>query len=125
MLAISILPAALRRRSTSLIKDFEAHYERVGIPALMIQVVTGLYLAFSLAPASTWLQFDNPITRAITIKLGLLAVTVGLAANARLRLIPKLSTDNLASLAWHIIVVTIVSVAFVIVGVGYRVGLLS
>ena len=120
-----VLPGALRERSIVAVEAFEARFERVGIPALLIQVATGLYLALTLAPPSTWLALDNPVTRAIVIKLGLLAATVALAAHARLRVIPHLTADNLGTLAWHIIAVTLISVAFVVVGVGYRVGLLA
>ena len=125
MLALGILPGALKERSTVAVEDFEIRFERVGIPALLIQVATGLYLAIMLAPPSTWLHLDNPATRAIVIKLGLLAATVALAAHARLRVIPHLTTENLGTLAWHIVAVTLISVAFVVTGVGYRVGLLS
>lgn len=125
VLALGILPGALRERSTEAITAFEPRFERVGIPALLIQVATGLYLAFSLAPPSTWLQLDNAATRAIVIKLALLAATVALAAHARLRVIPRLSAETLGVLAWHIVAVTLISVTFVIVGVGYRVGMLS
>jgi len=125
VLALGILPGALRERSTAAIEAFEIRFERVGIPALLIQVASGLYLAITLAPPATWLQMENPLTRAITIKLGLLAATVALAADARLRIIPNLTPKRLGELAWHIIAVTIISVVFVVVGVGYRVGLLS
>ena len=125
VLALGVLPGALKERSTVAVQAFEVRFERVGIPALLIQVFTGLYLATTLAPPSTWLELDNPATRAIVIKLGLLAATVALAAHARLRVIPHPSAENLGTLAWHIVAVTIISVAFVVIGVGYRVGLLS
>lgn len=125
VLALGILPGALRERSTAAIDAFENRFERVGIPALLIQIASGLYLAFTLAPAASWLQMDNPVTRAITIKLGLLAATIALAADARLRIIPNLTPERLGELAWHIVAVTVIAVVFVVVGVGYRVGLLS
>jgi putative copper export protein len=125
ILALGILPGALRDRSITAIEAFESKYERVGIAALFIQIVSGLYLATTLAPASTWFAFDNPITRLVGIKLALLAATVVFALDARLRLIPNLTVDKLVDLAWHILGITVLSVAFVVVGVGYRVGLLS
>lgn len=125
VLALGILPGALKEHSTAAINAFENRFERVGIPALLLQVASGLYLAVTLAPPSTWLSMDTPVTRAITIKLGLLAATVVLAADARLRIIPRLTPERLGELAWHIIAVTLISVTFVVVGVGYRVGLLS
>lgn len=125
VLALGILPRALRERSIESISTFESSFERIGIPALLIQVGSGLYLATMLAPPATWLNFDQPATRAIGLKLGLLAATVALAVDARLRVIPRLTVSKLNDLALHIIAVTLLSVAFVTIGVGYRVGLLS
>ena len=68
------------------------------------------------------LQWDNPIARLALIKFGLLAFMVGLAIDARLRLIPNLSPHNLKSLAWHIIPVTVISVLLVYVGLRFRFG---
>lgn len=102
---------------------FESSYELIGLPALLTQVATGLWLANRLIPdPSRWFDITNPIARIILIKLALLAVTVGLAADARLRIIPNLSTRNLRALAWHIVPVTIVSVLFVVAGVAFTAG---
>lgn len=125
ILAIGILPGALRDRSITAIETFESKYERVGIAALFIQIVSGFCLAKTLAPPSTWFAFDNPVTQLVGIKLALLAATVIFALDARLRLIPNLTVDKIVDLGWHILGITVLSVAFVVVGVGYRVGLLS
>lgn len=123
VLALSILPKALRENSVIRIQDFEQAYEKVGIPALIIQVLSGLWLAYRLVPDfALWLQMDNPVVRLIWFKLLLLFVTLLLAADARLRVIPTLSSRNLRQLAWHIIPVTIISVLFVVVGVSFRTG---
>ena len=126
VLALGILPGALRERSPAAIEAFEGHFEKIGIPALLLQVASGLYLATRLAPApGSWLAFETPVTRAIALKLAFLLATVLLAAHARLRIIPRLSAETLPALAWHIVAVTGLAMAFVVVGVGYRVGLLS
>lgn len=123
VLALTVLPRILKERSPAELLRFEAAYERIGIPALLIQVATGIWLAHRLVPdVGQWLAFDNPVARLIGFKLLLLVVTVALAADARLRIIPKLSQDNLPSLAWHIVPVTVVSVLFVVVGVSFRTG---
>ena len=44
-LSLAILPRAFKEQSTEELKQFESAYERVGIPALLIQVITGLWLA--------------------------------------------------------------------------------
>jgi len=123
MLATIVLPRVLRERSPDELLRFESRYERIGIPALLIQVATGLWLAFRLVPDATqWFDLDNPVARPIAAKLVLLAITIMFAADARLRLIPNLSRENLTAIAWHIVPVTIVSVLFVAVGVAFRTG---
>lgn len=123
VLAAVVLPRALRRRDPSVLSEFESAYERLGLPALLIQVGTGLWLAHRLSPhPADWLRLDDPASRGIAAKLILLLLTVLLAADARLRLIPRLSKDNLTALAWHIVPVTILSILFVAAGVGLRAG---
>ena len=123
VLALSILPKALRENSVSRIQDFEQVYEKIGIPALIIQVLSGLWLAYRLVPdLSFWVQLDNSVVRLIWFKLLLLLITLLLAADARIRVIPTLSSKNLRQLAWHIIPVTLISVLFVVVGVSFRTG---
>jgi len=123
VLALAILPRALRNQEPGVILEFESGYEKIGMPALLVQVLTGLWLAHRLMP--DWIQWfaaDNTISRLILVKIMLLAVTVIIAAHARLRIIPRLGTGNLNLLAGHIIAVTILSVLFVVTGLGFRSG---
>jgi putative copper export protein len=121
VLALTILPRVLKERSPSELLRFESAYEWIGMPALLIQVATGLWLAHQLVPnTSQWLEFTDPVSRLVGTKLILLAITIAFALDARLRIIPRLSEKNLTALAWHIIPVTVVSVLFVVVGVSFR-----
>ncbi|MCC6806559.1 MAG: CopD family protein [Deltaproteobacteria bacterium] len=125
VLALAVLPRALRKNDVSIIRDFEAGYERVGIPALLVQVATGLLLAIrTLGSPLEWLALagSSSVARAALIKLGLLVATFVLALDARLRIIPRLDAQRLPSLAWHIALITVVAVAFVVVGVSFRYG---
>jgi putative copper export protein len=122
VLAATVLPRALRERRAALILEFERGYERIGLPALVLQVLTGLWLAYlRLGPASNWFE-ANPLARVVQIKLALLAGTVALALHARLRLIPRLRDDTLPPLAAHIVAVTALAVLFVLAGVFFRIG---
>lgn len=121
-LAFTILPRALRERRAAIVTEFEQRYERIGLPALGIQIVSGLWLAERLlgAPAN-W--FDSgPVARVVQVKLALLALTAGLALHARLRVLPRLSDDTLPVLAWHIRLVTLAAVLFVLAGSSIRLG---
>lgn len=123
LLAVRILPRALRARDPEPVRAFEAAFEPLGIPALLVQVVTGVLLARLFAPRfADWFDPGNPVALHIAVKLGLLALTVGLAAHARLRIIPRLDAERLPALAVHIVAVTLVSIGFVVVGVSFRTG---
>lgn len=123
LLALRVLPRALRDRDPRPVREFEAAFEPLGIPALLLQVATGLALAKLFSPRlADWLTLDGAVSIHIALKLGLLAATVALAAHARLRLIPRLDAERLPALAAHIVAVTVVSVLFVVVGVSFRTG---
>lgn len=123
VLSLVILPRVLRERSAEDLLRFESGYERIGIPALAVQVVTGLLLARRmLGPNGSWFDWSEPVSRLVSLKLLLLATTVAFAVDARFRLIPKLSEENLSALAWHVVPVTLLSIAFVVVGVSFRTG---
>lgn len=122
VLALAILPRAWRQRQSELIRNFEAPYERIGIPALALQIITGLTLAWhQLGPPQNWIDPTGP-ARAVFFKLFLLAATAALALNARLRVIPRLTDNNIPILGFHIIGVTTLSLLFVLTGLSLRLG---
>ncbi|MFQ5799115.1 MAG: CopD family protein [Bacteroidota bacterium] len=123
VLAVTILPKALRRNAPEMVFEFDSGFERIAIPALLLLVVTGLWLAYRMIPdVSAWFSFENYVSTLIVTKLTLLALTVALAIDARIRIVPNIASDNLKRLAFHIIPVTIISVILVIIGVGFRTG---
>lgn len=123
VLAVSLLPEALSKRDPGLIRGFERIYERVGLPALVIQVATGLWLAHQLRPGlASWMAWDDPVAQTIALKLACLAATVALAAHARLAIIPRLDAARLPMLGIHIVAVTGLALAFVWLGVAFRYG---
>lgn len=123
VLAVVVLPRVLEERSPETLLAFESVYEKIGMPALIVQVVTGLLLAHRLVPdIGEWFNMANPVSHSIAAKLIFLALTAGFAVNARFRVIPTLSKDNLEVMAGHIVAVTVLSVLFVIVGVSFRTG---
>jgi len=123
VLALAIVPRALRNKDPRIILEFESGYEKVGMPALIVQVVTGFWLAHSLMPDwLRWFSADDAISRLILVKIAILVLTVILAAHARLRIIPRLEAGNLNLLAGHIIAVTLLAVLFVAAGLGFRTG---
>ena len=125
ILAIVVLPKILKTKNIQALTEFEENFEKIGIPALIIQVITGIYLAYSLLPnVSDWFSFSNHISTHVGIKLILLIITILLALDARFRLIPNLSEKNLTSLAVHIFMVTLVAILFVITGLSFRLAII-
>lgn len=123
VLSLTILPRALRQREPDVVRNFEEGYERIGLPSLAIQVVTGLWLAHRLMPRwADWLSFTTIASTHVALKLFLLVLTVALAMHARLRIIPRLNERTLPMLAGHVIAVTVLAVLFVLLGVGFRTG---
>jgi putative copper export protein len=123
VLALTLLPKALKMGKPEIIHSFEESFEPLGLAALLLQVITGIWLTLIYFPGfQHFWQFDSYLSIDIAIKLGLLFLTVLLALHARFFIIPKLNQENLQSLAYHIVGVTCLAVLFVIVGAGIRVG---
>jgi putative copper export protein len=123
VLDLRVLPRALREQSAATIRSFEETFEPLGLTALAIQVVTGLWMGWIYLPGFQGLFSPaNPIGMLVGTKLLLLAATAVLAIHARLRLIPNLSDNNLSALAWHIRGITALAIAFVVVGALIRLG---
>ena len=123
VLALGVLPKALQDNDASQVQSFERSFEPLGLAALLIQVVTGLWMGAILLPGWSGLfESNNPIGVLLGLKLLLLAASAGLALQARLQIIPNLTNHNLAALAWHIRAITLLAVAFVVVGALIRLG---
>ena len=97
VLDLGVLPRALQAQSAGQIRAFEEVFEPLGLTALAIQVLTGLWMGWIDLPGFQGL-FDpaNPIGMLVGMKLLLLAGT--------------------AALAWHIRGITALAIAFVVVG---------
>lgn len=122
VLATTVLPRALRARRAVILLDFERGYERIGMPALAVQILTGLWLAHRLlGPPDNWFG-ATPHAHLVQFKLLCLAGTAALAVHAKTRVLPRLRDDNLPVMAWHIAGVTFLSVLFVLAGVSLRLG---
>ncbi|MCB9364927.1 MAG: copper resistance protein CopD [Flavobacteriales bacterium] len=121
LLCVRYLPEALKNKDPEIIKAFEKKYEIIGLPSLLIQVVTGIWMAISVYHVNLF-GFANPIETAVSIKLILLGVIILLALEVRLIILPRITKENLWWLASHIVAVTFVSVLFLYYGVTIRLG---
>ncbi len=123
VLASTVLPRALKARSPEILLEFENGFEKVGMPALIIQIISGLWLAWQQVPdVAAWFGFESYTATMIALKLGTLALTAAFAVSARFFIVPKLRPETLPLFAWHIVPVTVLSVVFVVLGVGINTG---
>ena len=124
ILAVVILPKVLKSRNIADLLAFESQFEKIGMPALILQILTGLWMAHKMLPdVRSWFAFDNDLSILISLKLLILLTTILIALHARFRVIPTLRSESLNWFAAHIFSVTALSVGFVIVGSLFRTGL--
>ena len=122
-LSIRFLPEAIKTKDVSIIRNFKNKFEPIGMPALIISILTGLLMAYDYGvPFAKWFSFSNGIEKVVALKLILLFFTVALAVNAQLFLIPKLTSKNLPKAAFQIIVVTLIGVVMLVLGSLVRIG---
>ena len=123
ILSTRYLPQALKEQDPNIIRAFEQKYEPLGLPALLLQVITGVLLAYHYGvPIQYWFSFSSPIEVSVSIKLLLLFATILLAIHARLFIIPTLNKKSLPKMAMHIVLITIIAVVMLIVGSTIRMG---
>jgi putative copper export protein len=123
IMAIRYIPEAVIKNSVEELIKFEESYEKIGMPALLLQIITGLYMAHEWTDGfKLFFDTNNPVVLTIWIKLALLLSTFALAIDARFRVLPKLSMKNLLDLSFHVYPVTIISLLFAFFGLLIRHG---
>ena len=126
VLAIGILPEVLKKKDPEILLNFERKYEKIGIPALLVMVITGVWMSYQFGVKfQDWFHFSNPLETAISIKILFLLITVMFAISANFFVLPKLSPKSLPLMAFHIICVTLLGVGFLLVGSFIRFGGIS
>ncbi len=121
LLVVRYLPEALRKKDVGVIQQFEKHFEPLGMPALLIQVLTGVYIAY-FYHGQPFMSFSGAAAAIVNTKIILLLATIALAIHARFFIISKLHAGNLVSMAWHIVGVTAIGVAMLTLGFLFRFG---
>lgn len=138
-LVLIVVPNALKQHNPQALLNFEQGFEKLGMTALITQVITGLTMANQLLPS--WSQLFNPfpnvsqdISILITLKLTWLIYTILTALSAQLLVIPRLKqalqAENIAVsqkyfkiFIAHISLIMLLGLAFLVTGVLFRTGL--
>lgn len=114
-----LLPA-IKEKNLSQLLIFEEKYEKVGMPSLLILVVTGLYQSYTFEPdLSNWFNFSNYISAHFSAKILMILGIASLALDMKLRVM-KQKVPNVFSFSWHILAVTMLSVLLVVTGLSFR-----
>lgn len=122
-LAVRILPKAIREKDVKGLQNFKSRYEPIGMPALIILVVTGIMMAYDYnVTLGTWFSFSNGIERVVSIKLILLLVTFAMAVTADRFIFPKLNENNIYKAGIFIVSVTLIGLAMLVLGSFVRYG---
>ncbi|MEZ6172046.1 MAG: hypothetical protein R3B58_03630 [Phycisphaerales bacterium] len=96
VLLFAIIPYAFRTRSTDAVVQFERQFGPIGLAALGIQVVSGLWLAHHwIGSFSKIIAEPTMHTRMIAAKMVVLILTICVAAFTQHRVVSRLSEKNL------------------------------
>ena len=123
VLALVILPRARRANDPRIVQEFERGYERLAVPALLVQVASGLWLAYRAIPDGVaWSDLSTFPVSHIALKLLLLAGILALAVHAKRHVLPRLDVGRIDLYSRHVWAVTVLSVGLVSLGVGLSTG---
>lgn len=123
VLGLSVLPRALKAKDVPTLHRFEVVFEPVGVPALLLQIVTGVWLAYNKGLTfTTWFQWDSSPARLVGMKMLLLFLTVIVGVSARLIVVPRLTGDTLWVLGLHIYTIMLLALGFAVVGIAILTG---
>ena len=123
ILAIGFLPKAIKNRDINEIKVFKDKFESIGMPALLVLIVTGILMAYNYdVTFSKWFSFANGIESIVSIKIILVLITFCLAIFAQFYIFPKLTQKNFHRVTGLIVSVTSIAVSMLVLGSLVRIG---
>jgi len=95
VLSFVILPKAKKDKDPRQVVDFEGRFGKIGMPALVIQAVTGPILALRFVPdPSEWFLWQTPNQDHIASKLIMLGIIVVLAIMMKIKVMPRLKANE-------------------------------
>lgn len=123
-LLLRVLPFAWKNKNLNELKQFKNKFEPLGLTALALLFITGLFLAYDFnVTFSTWFTFSNAIEKVVSIKITLFFFTVTLAITAQAVLFRKYSNPpSLLKTTFFIAIVTVIAVIMLVLGSLIRIG---
>lgn len=117
--AIIIIPSVLKSRNATKMLNFEKSFEPLGMPSLLILIITGIWMMYQFGVRlGDLFAFSTPIETAISLKVTFLLSTVALAISAQTWVLPSVrkSPKRIPVMAVHVILVALLGVALLTVG---------
>ena len=123
MLVLGYVPEAIRSRDPRALLDNYQRLNRIGLPALLIVAVTGLWLASNWLPeVGLWFDASLPISALILTKLALLILTLLLLGYLRLRVLSTLTPDRTIRLGVVLALLALFATMAAAIGPSFRYG---
>ncbi len=125
VLSVVVLPKAKREQNPLAVVEFERSFEKLGMPSLLVQILTGPMIAMRYVPMSDWFLWQTEAQDHIASKVILLGVILLLALSMKLRVMPRLKAGDasaLRSAATHVHTVTFLSFLMIFMGLSLHTG---
>lgn len=123
ILLFRYVPTAYKENSIDAINVFRKKFEPLGIPSLLLLIITGILMAYDYNVSfSTWFSFSSKIERVISLKLILITITVISAIVSTRFIFPNLKGKVTPVVLVFISLVTLIAVIMVVLGSTIRYG---
>ena len=123
VLMLSVIPKAKKAGDIGIIKGYLAGVGQMGVHALAVQLITGLWLATpQFNGISAAFQMKEVFATHVVAKLVIAIVVTVLIVVMRRRIAPKLSLETLGSFTAMAATITVLGILLVALGVGLRTG---
>lgn len=123
ILLLIYVPKARKTNSLDGISFFRKNFEILGMPSLILLLLTGVLLAYDYdVSIDKWFQFKDGIERIVSLKLLLFITTITLAVSATKFIFPRLKNQPNPILYLFIVLVTSIAVIMLVLGSLIRVG---
>ncbi|MBS1556679.1 MAG: CopD family protein [Bacteroidetes bacterium] len=120
ILLFTVVPRARKQQSIRPIMEFEESFSPLGLTSLALQVISGVWMALHYVSFSDWFDFSYSHQYYLWIKLSLLAATVAIAIRTKFSLLKQPTDQDLPAVVFHIALVTMLAVGFVVTGISFR-----
>lgn len=123
VLLLSVIPKAKKAGDLNIIKGYLTGVGQMGVHALAIQLITGLWLASPMFKGiSTAFQMKDVFMTHVGAKVVIMIVLTVLVIVMRRKIAPKLSMETLGGFTATVGLITVLGIFMVALGVGLRTG---